>query len=107
MMDLEYHESVKERPRGRFAAILHNHTNDRWHAPPPSGDLKNSARYRSIGHHTEGFNTAGAAQIYIEKQGWEWIAAWDLDGEGTATWDWDGEGTPAMVIQGPHPHTTW
>lgn len=81
--------------------VLHNTATNRYHpivfryAPPPSGDLPTAARYKSIGHHTAGFDTLDQAIAEIEKQeGW-----WNLN----TVWAWDGEGVPAKVIWGPVP----
>jgi hypothetical protein len=76
--------------------LLQNASNGRYHpivfrhAPPPSGDQEDCARYKSIGHHTEGFNTEKEALDYIElKKDWEWIGV---------MWTWDGQSSAAMVV---------
>jgi hypothetical protein len=87
------------------AGLLHNTSTDRWHpilfrhAPPPSGDVTSASRYKSIGHHTEGFKSKQEALDHIKANDTlEWM---------NTVWDWDGSETPAMVIWGPKcPSTT-
>ena len=68
---------------GRFHPIIFRY------APPPSGDCSNAGRYKSIGHHTDGFDTMDAALAYVgEHPAWVWTGI---------TWQWNGEGIPAMV----------
>jgi hypothetical protein len=60
-------------------------------APMPGGadDNMYAQRYRSMGHHTEGFDTLEAAQAYIEEQsGWK---------DCGAVWAWDEEEVPTMT----------
>ena len=52
--------------------MLMNTATGRWHpilfrpAPAPSGDVHGFERYRSKGHHTEGFDTEPAARADID-----------------------------------------
>lgn len=77
--------------------MLQNTVSGRWHpilfrpAPLPGGKDSDLAaqRYRSLGHHTEGFATKEEAMAHIEasdKMEWRGLI-----------WEWDGEGTPAMT----------
>jgi len=77
--------------------VLHNQETDRYHpiafhhSPPPSGDLPNgTGRYRSVGHHTNGFDTKAEADAWIEKT--------ENMSPINSVWEWDGKGSPAMVI---------
>jgi hypothetical protein len=85
-----------------IVAMLHNTVNDKYHpivfryAPPPSGDLENKAqRYKSAGHHTEGFDSreiaVEAAKIIASKCGEAELAL-----EGDILWE-DLE-MPALVL---------
>ena len=77
--------------------MLHNTATGRYHpivfrpAPMPSGaDAEMGAmRYRSRGHHTEGFATLAEADAHIAERP-EWTAS------GLA-WEWDGTGVPALT----------
>lgn len=83
---------------------LHNIKTNRYHpisfryAPPPSGDLPNgTARFKSIGHHTDGFNTRDEAITFCNGT----LRAYYKEPVVVNTekdFVWDGEGTPAMVI---------
>ncbi len=75
--------------------LLNTKTN-RYHpiifrpAPPPSGDEDLAAqRYRSAGHHTDGFATLEEAQESVSQQP-------ELTNV-SVVWEWDGEGVPAMT----------
>jgi len=76
--------------------ILQNAKTNRYHpisfrqAPMP-GNAENGPayRYKSFGHHTEGFDTLDQAQ--------EWVKAKDDCRDVGMVWLWDGEGIPAMV----------
>lgn len=63
-------------------------------APAPSERSSDSMhRYRSSGHHTNGFDTLELAQ--------EWIKTWtrtkpDMEDTGLV-WLWNGEGVPALT----------
>jgi hypothetical protein len=83
-----------------IACMLKNTTTGRFHpiffrlAPMPGGadsDLR-AQRYRSYGHHTEGFLTEEdaivSAQATCKQSGAEFRPI---------CWDWDGESIPAMV----------
>lgn len=54
--------------------MLHHVATDRYHpmpyryAPPPSGDLGETGRFKSIGHHTVGFATLAEAKAWIEER---------------------------------------
>lgn len=77
--------------------ILKNEKTGRYHpipfrwAPLPGGkDADMTAqRYKSIGHHTDGFDTIEEAKANISKN-----EACDYVG---MVWNWDGEGTSAMT----------
>ena len=86
-------------------ANLHDVEHDKWHpivfrlAPTPSG----MERYKSVGHHTEGFDTREGA-IECCKKMYE-----DMSSDGTfigkkprlciqKDFPWDGQGVPAMVV---------
>lgn len=75
--------------------MLQNTATGRFHpisfrpAPMPGGsDLP---RYRSIGHHTLGFDDVEAARAWIKT-----TPEFVYDPE--ALWPWDGDGVPAMTI---------
>lgn len=81
-------------------AMLHNTALNRWHPilfwnyPRPSEDENEPAtRYKSRGHHTEGFDTQeaanGHAKELAERQSGRFVP--DL------IYQWDGEGVPAMI----------
>jgi hypothetical protein len=76
--------------------ILQNLQTNRWHpisfrqAPMPGNAETGPAyRHKSVGHHTEGFDTLEQAQDWVK-------ANPNCDDRGTI-YAWDGEGTPAMV----------
>ena len=80
--------------------MLHNTRTNRYHpmpfryAPPPSGDLfegtpRAVGRFRSIGHHTEGFATLEEAVAWTSAQPNGYIVA--------GVWPWDGVESPAVV----------
>lgn len=84
---------AREYPTG----ILVNTATGRWHpisfrySPPFSGDLSgNVGRFKSVGHHTEGFTTQDEAVAFIQGQ-----PAMDLMVD---TFEWDGVDIPAMVV---------
>jgi hypothetical protein len=60
---------------------------------PANADANMSAqRWRSIGHHTEGFDTEAAAMAWIAEQGDKVNFVENLRLE------WNGEGLPAMTV---------
>lgn len=65
-------------------------------APMPSGPLEGGVeRYRSRGHHTEGFDTEEAAIAWVRSQPHLTLTA--------CKWEWSGDGVPAMTeFFGPH-----
>lgn len=76
--------------------ILKNNKTGRFHpisfrlAPVPSSTEKDAAqRFKSIGHHTIGFDTLEAAR--------EWVSSKDELRLIEVVWQWDGDGVPAMV----------
>jgi hypothetical protein len=88
-------------------SMLHNTKLSRWHpiifreSPlPGGGGSMQSIRYKSVGHHTEGFETREAAlaaiDSIIEKITPDCVGpvVKCLDGD----FLWDGEGIPAMVV---------
>ena len=76
---------LKNTATGRFHPIVFRP------APMPGGsDLDASAqRYKSLGHHTEGFATEDEAIASIKAQ-----PTWDWTG---VAWEWDGNDVPATV----------
>jgi hypothetical protein len=74
------------------AGILRNRLTGRFHpivfryAPPPSG----GSRYKSIGHHTDGFDTLDQAEEYIASR-----SEWTNTG---MRWNWSGEDVPALTV---------
>lgn len=87
-------------------AMLQNTSTNRFHpiifgdAPMPGG-MDNDAdfrRYRSQGHHTEGFDTREEAQADIDK-----ICAEHGFTDSKREYEWDGKETPAMVEFFPNP----
>ena len=73
--------------------ILHNVKLDRFHPMPfrmyPMPGGSDLPRYKSIGHHTEGFETLEQAKEYISK---------NHDFKNTnELWPWDGESSPHSV----------
>jgi hypothetical protein len=87
-------------------ANLHNTKTNRYHpilfreSPLPSASTGSSLmRHKSIGHHTDGFDTRDEALSYCEKM------ARDLETEAGGVrlcldrdFAWDGEDVPAMVV---------
>jgi hypothetical protein len=79
------------------SGILLNTATQRFHpiifreAPMPAGadDNWSHQRYKSLGHHTVGFDTLEEAQAYIKSDA-------RLFDSG-AVWEWDGIDIPAMV----------
>jgi hypothetical protein len=81
--------------------LLLNTSTNRMHfivfrpASAPSEDEKDEAhRYRSLGHHTDGFDTRDEAVAFIMakiKEGKNWSF---LD----MTWQWDGQDLPVMTF---------
>ena len=76
--------------------ILKNTATGRFHpisfrpAPAPSSSPEDSAeRYKSLGHHTDGFDTLEAAK--------GWIGQRDTMEDTGTVWEWDGTDIPAMV----------
>ncbi len=75
------------------ACIIVNCVNERYHPAPlvaalmPGG--RDLGRYRTAGHHTEGFATLDEAVADIEAKGWE---------KTFVLCEWDGEGVPAMTV---------
>lgn len=83
--------------------LLHNTSTDRWHpmpfrwAPAPSEDTDAEVtRYKSIGHHTEGFVTKDEAVAHV--QATEEFVLFGLE------YEWDGTDIPATVQWFPSPH---
>jgi hypothetical protein len=98
-------------PWNPVVLILHNLKTNRWHpilfweCPLPSGELGDGLRWKSKGHHTNGFDSrheaihsddsgvmALCASQYGAKEGGE--VYYDI----THDVEWDGEETPAMVM---------
>jgi hypothetical protein len=89
-------------------SLIRNYVSGRWHpilfrpAPLPSGaDIDSGClRYRSKGHHTEGFATKDEA------------VAWIKDHSDTMTFlegvefCWDGNGVPTVTTWIPNKHET-
>ncbi|MBI4120735.1 MAG: hypothetical protein HY457_00560 [Parcubacteria group bacterium] len=79
--------------------ILKNTATNRFHpisfrlAPMPGNadERAQAQRYKSVGHHAEGFDTLEAAQQWISEQKEKGLV--DVG----VVWEWDGDGTPAMV----------
>jgi len=86
------------------AGILKNTLTNRFHpiifheAPFPGQSVDRKigsvVRYRSYGHHTNGFDTLEQAQDYVRTEHKGYVL---LDGIG----DWDGVETPAMTFLEP------
>ena len=80
---------------GEPAGVLYNVETGRHHpvvfrpAPRPSDDGP-VIRYRSRGHHTEGFDTLEQAKAFMAEVGWTDIGA---------VWNWDGSGVPALTTE--------
>lgn len=78
-------------------AMLHNQRTGRYHplpfyhSPLPSESATDrTIRFKSVGHHTDGFATLAEALAFLQTEP-EFI--WD-----EAFFEWDGEGTPATVV---------
>lgn len=69
---------------GRFHPIVFRYS-------PPPGEFIDTGpqRYKSLGHHTEGFDNLDDAKAYITGNA-------ELNDTG-AHWEWDGEEVPALV----------
>jgi hypothetical protein len=87
----------------QVVSILHNIKLNRWHPitfelrPPPGGQLSETAcRYKSRGHHTEGFETREAALKWIDTIHQERNP--DSGRSLNADFVWSGEDVPAMVV---------
>ena len=84
--------SVQRYPAG----ILRNTVTGRFHpilfrpGPAPSESATDHAhRYKSRGHHTEGFDTHDEALAFVNsREDWKWSGR---------EWEWDGDDVPAMV----------
>jgi hypothetical protein len=85
----------------RYAAILKNDDTGRYHpilfrpAPRPSDDVEEgkACRHRSVGHHTDGFDTVEKAQEMVGQRP-------DLFDTGLLL-TWDGFETPACTLDLP------
>lgn len=78
------------------ACMLFNTATGRYHPiifqplPLPGGaQIQGGGRYRSLGHHTEGFDTIEAALESVKKDGRLRVV--------DRTWEWDGVSVPAMI----------
>lgn len=80
------------------SGILKNAKTGRYHpivfrrAPMPSegfADQNQVQRHKSIGHHTDGFDTIEQAEDHLRQSP-------ETEDKG-ARWDWDGETMPALV----------
>ena len=73
--------------------ILSNQKTGRFHPisfePYPAPGGSDLPRYKSVGHHTDGFDTIEEAKA--------WVAEHDSTILITQTYDWDGEKVPAIV----------
>lgn len=79
------------------AGILKNAQTGRFHpivfrpGPAPSSSPEDDdQRYKSFGHHAEGFDTLHEAKVCIAKQR-DWC-------DTGLQWIWDGTDTPVMVV---------
>lgn len=78
------------------AAMLKNTKTGKFHpiifraAPMPSGS---APRYKSLGHHTKGFDTLEAAKEWVQ----EMVKQGKLIDHTDQIAEWDGVGVPAMV----------
>lgn len=80
-----------------YAAILQNTATGRFHpivfrrAPMPGNSDGDSEpkRYKSRGHHTEGFESSELAVAHIGERKWTDTGARCV---------WDGEGVPALIV---------
>jgi hypothetical protein len=88
----------KEEDTAVIAAMLHNRKLDRFHpiffyaSPKPSECDDDVCRFRSYGHHTEGFVTRAEADADIASDcadGKNWNSGVDFE--------WSGEGSPAST----------
>ena len=79
-------------------AIIRHDRTGRWHpivfrpTPLPGGKDSDMGvrRYKSLGHHTEGFLTLEEAQAHIATQ-----SDWGPPG---AVYGWNGEDSPSMTV---------
>lgn len=63
--------------------------------PSDNEDTDELVRYKSSGHHTEGFDTLELSKDFIASQpDWQ---------ETNLVWKWDGEEAPAMTCDFPPP----
>ena len=82
-----------------FYSMLHNKLTNRYHpilftgSPRPSDTEGECNRYRSRGHHTEGFDTLDEADEFAKTDA-ERLGGF-YDG---VIFEWDGEGIPARQI---------
>lgn len=85
---------------GGTIANLHNLKMNRYHpivfreAPQPSYKEGGLMRSKSIGHHSEGFDTREEAIEDCQRKAKEMKAELCIEKDFT----WDGEGVPAMVV---------
>ncbi len=82
------------------AGLLKNMKTGRYHpivfrpGPAPSSDPSDPVqRFKSKGHHTDGFDTRELAFAYFEDEKVKEAGVWWTGVE----WNWSGEGIPAMV----------
>ncbi len=85
-----------------FIANLVNTKTGRHHtlvfrpAPFPGGGTQPVLRYKTLGHHTVGFDTRSESMTHAHEladpRGWEVV---DVD------YEWDGEGVPALSVLSP------
>jgi malate synthase len=81
------------------ACLILNTATNRWHplvmrpSPQPSWKAPEAVRYKSRGHHTEGFDTRAEAERWNQTKARE--QGWLLDG---AVLKWNGEDIPATVL---------
>jgi hypothetical protein len=74
--------------------ILKNTKTGRFHPisfrPAPFSGNEDLNRYKSIGHHTDGFDTREEAIAFVKTvETMEWTGLF---------WEWNGEDVPAMVV---------
>ncbi len=86
--------------------MLHNRKLNRWHpilfweCPPPSGEMGDGFRWKSKGHHTNGFDNreeAVKSAMDLCKNQHEAKVGGNVYYKLTVDIEWDGEETPAMV----------
>jgi hypothetical protein len=80
----EHPVGVLKSDKGRFHQIVFQR------APLHNDDDMSARRYKSLGHHTEGFGTFEDAQKHI--------AANELWHPIGIVWSWSGDGIPAMTF---------